>query len=145
MLYIAGWIAICLGVFVVISYAARWSQIKRASARLMERRAFYAWLGSAFVTTVCFLSLVWFWSEQRITKLVFVVGMYVFMFGALAWPWLLRDTVTPLEVMALFTTAIGSSLLFIASINTAAVPFTSYIMFHHVFVDAFWWPLYGRQ
>ena len=145
MLYIAGWVAICLGVLVLLSYWTRSQQIERASQPLLKRKAFYAWLVSALITVACFVSLVWFWSEKRITKLVFVVGMYIFMCGAIAWPWVLRDTVTPLEVMALVTTAVGSSLLFIASINTMAVPLTSYILFHHLVVDAIWWPLYGRS
>lgn len=144
MLYVAGWIAIGLGVIVLGSYWTRSKQIEQASQSLLKRKAFYAWLVSALITVACFISLIWFWSEKRITKLVFVVGMYIFMSGAIAWPWVLRDTITPLEVMALVTTAVGSSLLFIASINTMAVPLTSYILFHHLFVDAIWWPLYGR-
>lgn len=144
MLYEAGWGAIGLGIFVLMSYWARSKQIGRASQPLLKRKAFYAWLVSALITVACFVSLIWFWSEKRVTKLVFVVGMYIFMCGAIAWPWVLHDIVTPLEVMALLTTAVGSSLLFVATIHTMAVPLTAYILFHHLFVDAIWWPLYGR-
>jgi len=144
MLYVVGWVAIGLGVVVLASYAARWTQIADAAKPLMKRNMFYIWLCSALITVACFLSLVWFWAEHHITKLVFVVGMYIFMCGAIAWPWTLRAKVTPLEVMALLTTAVGSSLLFIASVETMVVPLTAYILFHHLFVDAIWWPLYGR-
>jgi hypothetical protein len=90
--------------------------------------------------------VVWVYSRGELTKLTFVVGMYIFMAGAISWPWTLRPLISPLEVASLITTAIGSSLLLIGSIHEAmAVPLTAYIFFHHLIVDGIWWPAYGRS
>lgn len=145
MLYETGWGAIALGIVVLLSYALRKDKINEAAKRLMGRRVFYAWLVSALVTASCFLALVWVYSRKELTTVVFVTGMYIFMFGAIAWPWTLQAYITPLEVMALATTAIGSCLLFSASINTMAVPLTAFIFWHHLVVDLFWWSFYGRS
>lgn len=80
-------------------------------------------------------------------SIVFVIGLAIFMAGAITWPWVLvPDHITIQEWIALGITAAGSLIMWGASLfQIMALPFTTYIMFHHVFVDGIWWPLYGRK
>jgi hypothetical protein len=146
-LYEAGWGGILLGLVVLASYVARRTEIEEAAKPLLKRRImFCVWLVSALITASSFLGVVWVYSRGELTKLTFVVGMYIFMAGAISWPWTLRPLISPLEVASLITTAIGSSLLLIGSVDEAgAVPLTAYIFFHHLIVDGIWWPAYGRS
>jgi hypothetical protein len=148
-LYEAGWGGILLGLVVLASYVARRTEIEEAAKPLLKRRImFCVWLVSALITASSFLGVVWVYSRGELTKLTFVVGMYIFMAGAISWPWTLRPLISPLEVASLITTAIGSSLLLIGSIHEAGstvVIFTGYIFFHHLVVDGIWWPAYGRS
>lgn len=147
-----GWIGFVLGSIVLFSYALRRKIIYSASEDLRHGASFFLWAASAFVTTVCFLLVLSLWAlhgnkvtDSDDTARVFVVGLFVFMTGAILWPWVLQLELTLNEVSALWITAIGSFIMFYATWWQAmSVPFTAFIFFHHFFVDGLWWPCYGR-
>ena len=152
---IAGWVGYSLGGIVLLSYASNFATIRRSARNLTERKcAFATWTTSAIVTAICFLLVVALWAMggNNVTSnddsaILYVVGLYIFMTGAIAWPWVLdAEETTCAELAALWITAIGSIIMFSATLyQIMALPFTAYIMFHHVLVDGMWWPRYGRK
>lgn len=148
----AGWVGYSLGAAVLLSYAANYTAIQKSAVALKRRKCvFGAWIASAVATAVCFLLVVALWAMGGVTNsnnaaVFYTVGLFVFMAGAVAWPWLLTpEKITTPELAALWTTAVGSVVMFAATLQQPmAVAFTAYIMFHHVVVDGMWWPAWGR-
>jgi hypothetical protein len=144
-----------LGGLVLLSYAINFAAIRKSARNLVERQcAFATWATSAIATAICFLLVVALWAMKgnNVTPnddsaIVYVVGLFIFMAGAITWPWVLKaERTTFSELAALWITAIGSIVMFFATLHQVmALPFTTYIMFHHVFVDGMWWPVYGRK
>lgn len=147
-----GWVGFVLGVVVLGSYVARRRIIYDASEELRRSASFYLWATSAFVTATCFLLLLSLWgmrgnnvTDNDHNAQIFVTGLFVFMSGGVLWPWVLQLELTLNEVSALWVTATGSFIMFYATWwQIMSVPFTSFIFFHHLFVDGLWWPRYGR-
>lgn len=147
-----GWVGFVSGVVVLGSYVARRKIIYDASEELRRSNSFFLWATSASVTAVCFLLVLSLWAmkgnnvtDNNHNAQIFVTGLFVFMSGAVLWPWVLQLELTVNEVSALWVTAIGSFIMFYATWwQIMSVPFTSFIFFHHLFVDGLWWPRYGR-
>jgi hypothetical protein len=77
---------------------------------------------------------------------MYTTALYCFMIGATAWSWVVTPLkITAPELAALSVTAAASTVMFYASLyQPMSLPFTTYIMFHHLVVDAIWWPCFGR-
>lgn len=148
---IVGFVGYGLGALVLASYWARWDRIAACAKSLRKRKRVYGlWVTSAMLTAVCFLLVfgLWIMGPANVTPhpTVFVVGLYTFIAGAILWPWMLVPaSATAREYVALAVTAAGSVVMLGAAVpQTMSIPFLSYVAFHHVFIDALWWPLYGR-
>lgn len=147
-----GWIGFVLGVVVLASYVRKRKTIVNASLDLQRRCVFYAWAASACITAVCFLLVLSLWAmkgnnvtDGDKTARVFVAGLFVFMSGAILWPWVLQAELTLSELSALWVTALGSLIMFCATWwQVMSLPWTSFIFFHHLVIDGLWWPYYGR-
>lgn len=148
-----GWVGFGAGTVVLLAYASNWSDILASSVAMAGWRI-KLWMVSACLTATCFLALMMVWALEgnKVTgndrdARLFVVGLWVFITGAVLWPTYLRGTsLTPTELASLWTTAAGSILMFTATVHEPmSLPLTSVLMFHHVFVDGIWWPQLDRR
>lgn len=152
---IAGWVGYCLGVLVLLSYGYKYKAILQSAENMRKNSCvFYVWATSAIVTAVCFILVVALWAMKgnnvttnNTSAIAYVTGLYIFMAGAITWPYvLIPSKIAMPEMLALWTTALGSIIMFFATLfQPMSIPFTSYIMFHHVVIDALWWPTYKRS
>lgn len=144
----AAWGGISLGALVLVGYGINRQQIFGAAEQLFKTRvALVAWTISAVLTAVSFLAIVGLFAagDTPSNKTLFVVGLYVFMSGAIAWSWVVSgDRLTLFELAALWVTATGS-IVILAAVegSTATVP-AAVLAAHHVLVDGIWWPLFRK-
>lgn len=149
--YAAGAVGIGSGAFVLWSYYRHWNEIK-ASASQLTKRQLVVWGISACLAAISFIliAIQWFAKPHYVTggdDALFLSGLYVFMTGAIAWSWTLDSEVlyAP-EAVSLIITAAGCGLMVGGSVKSVmSIPFTSYLLFHHFFVDVVWWSLYARR
>jgi hypothetical protein len=148
--YTTGVVGFCSGVLVLLGYIIRWMTI-RQSAGEVRRIPLMLWAASACIAAVCYLLLValWFVDPHNVTggtDKTFLAGLYTFITGAILWSWMLdAQTLTAAELATLVVTAAGTVVMVAGSVRSVmAIPFTSYLLFHHLVVDVGWWSAYGR-